>query len=422
MAGAAGAFAKYASASSPRIVVSFPAEGVTLFLMIVFLNGVALLAAAAGHAEWWVTVINRVHAYRISSRVLTWIRRLHDVAIPIFPPILLWRVGLTSDGVLRGGRWSDLPTGWLVVLAICWAGFAGLCAATVRWQWRSGRTSAAPQTQETVNVAGALGGRPIGRGPYRSLARLPLNEAFQVEISEKELSLPRLPSGLIGLRILHLSDVHFLGAVDRPYYDFVFERLSRIPVDLIAFTGDLFDDFALKDWLGTTFARLNAPLGRYFILGNHDWYLDSDEIRRSMTELGWTDMCAAPQELTFNDSPLLLAGSEMPWMGSLPNWPATPADAFRILLSHTPDDLAFARRNRVDLMLAGHNHGGQIVLPIIGPVYSPSRYGVRYAAGTFFEPPTLLHVSRGLSGRHPLRWRCRPEVTVLTLRQGEHGR
>jgi uncharacterized protein len=88
----------------------------------------------------------------------------------------------------------------------------------------------------------------------------------------------------------------------------------------------------------------------------------------------------------------------------------------RLLLSHTPDEIEWARDAGVDLMLAGHNHGGQVVLPLIGPVYSPSRYGTRYAGGSFWREPTLLHISRGVSGRHPLRWNCRPEVIRIVLR------
>jgi predicted MPP superfamily phosphohydrolase len=103
-------------------------------------------------------------------------------------------------------------------------------------------------------------------------------------------------------------------------------------------------------------------------------------------------------------------------MGSRPQWPSD--GSFRLLLSHTPDNLPRAKREGVDLMLSGHVHGGQVVLPIFGPVYAPSRYGVKYASGVFHEPPTVLHVSRGLSGRHPLRFRCRPEVTRLVLRRG----
>jgi predicted MPP superfamily phosphohydrolase len=102
-------------------------------------------------------------------------------------------------------------------------------------------------------------------------------------------------------------------------------------------------------------------------------------------------------------------------MGQHPDWSQVPADAFRLFLCHTPDHIQWARSQQVDLMLSGHNHGGQVVLPVLGPVYSPSIYGTRYASGVFWEEPTLLYVSRGISGRHPLRWRCPPELTKLVL-------
>jgi predicted MPP superfamily phosphohydrolase len=69
-------------------------------------------------------------------------------------------------------------------------------------------------------------------------------------------------------------------------------------------------------------------------------------------------------------------------------------------------------------MLAGHVHGGQIRFPLLGSVFVPSRYGRRYDCGTFEEPPTVLHVSRGLGGQQPLRYNCRPEVTLLVLKAG----
>ena len=67
-------------------------------------------------------------------------------------------------------------------------------------------------------------------------------------------------------------------------------------------------------------------------------------------------------------------------------------------------------------MLAGHTHGGQIRLPIIGPIVAPSHFGVKYASGVFYESPTLVHVSRGVSGLDPIRINCPPEVTKITLR------
>jgi predicted MPP superfamily phosphohydrolase len=114
--------------------------------------------------------------------------------------------------------------------------------------------------------------------------------------------------------------------------------------------------------------------------------------------------------------PLVVIGHEGPWFKGAPDLAGCPAGPFRLCLSHTPDNIAWARRWGVDLMLSGHVHGGQIRLPGIGSVLVPSRYGRRYECGTFNEPPTVLHVSRGLSGEHPLRYFCRPEVTRLVLR------
>jgi len=120
-------------------------------------------------------------------------------------------------------------------------------------------------------------------------------------------------------------------------------------------------------------------------------------------------------------SPLLLAGNERPWFRPYP-----PLDdmrrsdpqvsmAFTIGLAHSPDQIGWARRSQVDLLLAGHTHGGQVRIPVLGPVLSPSLHGVWLAAGTFACPPTVMHVSRGVSGACPLRYRCPPELSFVTL-------
>jgi Ca2+-transporting ATPase len=95
------------------------------------------------------------------------------------------------------------------------------------------------------------------------------------------------------------------------------------------------------------------------------------------------------------------------------------ANFFRLLLSHTPDNIGWARRHDVDLMLSGHVHGGQVRVPILGSLFVPSRYSRKYDQGVFFESPTLLSVNRGISGREPLRINCYPEVTWLTLKTNQ---
>jgi predicted MPP superfamily phosphohydrolase len=140
-------------------------------------------------------------------------------------------------------------------------------------------------------------------------------------------------------------------------------------------------------------------------------------LRQAIVDAGTRYLGARHQELCIEGETILLAGNELPWIR--PAADMTRIDdttALRVLLAHTPDQLPWARRHGFDLMLAGHNHGGQIRLPLVGPLFSPSRYGVKYACGLFHEPPTLMHVSRGVSALDPLRYNCPPELTRIVLR------
>jgi predicted MPP superfamily phosphohydrolase len=158
------------------------------------------------------------------------------------------------------------------------------------------------------------------------------------------------------------------------------------------------------------------------VLGNHDKRMpDVGRVRQLLNETGLEDLGGRCSQAQWQGCRVLLAGNERPWFPavsddllkqtmSLPG--ATP---FRLLVSHSPDQFRWARRHGFDLMLAGHNHGGQMRFPLLGPLVSPSLYGTRYSGGVYYEPPTLLHVSRGISGEHPLRWNCPPELAQLKL-------
>ena len=122
-----------------------------------------------------------------------------------------------------------------------------------------------------------------------------------------------------------------------------------------------------------------------------------------------------------NAAVVILAGNELPWFvpaADLRDCPprAAPSGPPRIGLAHTPDQLDWACANEFDLLLAGHTHGGQICLPLVGPLFVPSIVGVRYAAGVFGRGPTVLHVTRGVSGELPVRWNCPPEIVRLVVR------
>lgn len=391
---------------------------------MLWLNLLWWLVLAIGNAEILVTAVNRVHALPIHERYLKELRHLHDLLIPLFPSWVFVVIGFFSPGVLLNpvspsAIWEGLPFVVQIYFCGCFAGFAGFLFSVARHLLRRTPRQQTAFSARVVDVEEALGETPVGEGPFEFMTKVPLNECFTVEFNEREFMLDRLPPEWDGLKILHLTDLHFIGTVDLPFYEYVFEEAAKLEFDMVCFTGDLLDGNQFAEWIPSTIGWLNAPLGKFFILGNHDWYLDTSPIRDVMIAHGWRDMAGNLQVLDTMGPPLAIGGDERPWMGRHPNFNAGPGEAFRLLLSHTPDNFSWARGVGVDLMLTGHNHGGQVVLPVIGPVFSPSLHGVRFAGGLFYSSPTLLYVSRGLGGRHPLRINARPELSVLTLKSAK---
>jgi hypothetical protein len=189
----------------------------------------------------------------------------------------------------------------------------------------------------------------------------------------------------------------------------------------LAITGDICDFTGGIDWIADIFGSLVAPCGKFFVLGNHDLRTrDLPRVRAAMVAVGFADVATAPVALELHGRQVLVAGNERPWIHSpdpaVQLRASAAAQPLRILLSHSPDQFRWAQQRDFDLMLAGHTHGGQIRLPWIGPIVCPSLHGIRYAGGTFFAPPTLLHVSRGISSLLPLRLSCPGEITKLILR------
>jgi len=381
-----------------------------------WLNAVILFVLFAGHCELMAAWINRVHALPLRRSFLKATRGLHDVLVLGFLPVVVWRVGFSGPNLLSGGEWLALPGPWCAYFACCGLGVASLAWSSGVWLTR---TRPEVRASRLVNVANELGHSPSGPGLRGRIARVRGNEVFLLEIDTKELLIDRLPSELDGLSIAHLSDTHFRGPVGLDYFRYAFDRITEMEADFAVFTGDLLDEPELARWLPETFGKVTAPLGCWFILGNHDAFLELEPVRRMMADLGWRDLAGQTAIVEHRDRRILLGGDETPWMGHPPKRTDRDAVDLSILLSHSPDNFHRAAGDGVDLVLSGHNHGGQVCLPLLGPIYSPSRFGIRYAAGTFRRHSTTLHVSRGMSAERPLRWNCPPEVTKLVLRAGQ---
>ena len=384
--------------------------------------GILLTAGIlTGHVAITVTTLNVTYGQGwIARKVLRSVRLLHDMVLFLGTPLLAWVC-------FRAGCFTQFDTTQLPPAALIYFAFAALVGWIVvpmvllrRW------TRRLPEAQlsnhgHTIDVADRLGHRPIGSGPKRLMAYWPGNEQFQLEVLERTYQLPRLRPELDGLSILHLSDLHFTGTVGIEYFEEVFEEAGKLECDIVAVTGDLVDQHSCYEWVTRLLGKLHGRLASYAILGNHDSWYDHERIRRDLVHVGYRVLSGRWEILPVAEQSLVVAGTESPWMGGLPDLSAAPPDAFRLLLSHTPDNAPWASRIGFDLMLAGHNHGGQVRLPLIGPVFMPSRFGCRFDMGAFQIGPTLIHVSRGISGKHPFRWRCRPELTKLVLRAVADG-
>lgn len=387
-----------------------------------FLKIAASLFAICGHTAIWTTFVNQAHATRLPKAGVVLVNIVGLGSLCGLP--LVYAVLIATHGFARLSLLTNFQTNNLVATyyQVCMA--VGVIA--LGWWTRhklakhdSGIVRC--QTATRHDMVERLGTYPLGGGLSRFITRLPWNECFQLEVSEKELAIPTLDSNLDGLTIAHLSDLHFADAIDKRYFVEVAEITNALRPDLIVLTGDLVDRYRCIDWVPDTLGRLHAPHGIYAIFGNHDVRLKHhlNGLRDALVHTGIIYLGGRSLEKQIRSTRVIIAGNEMPWRTPAPDMSkdnVLEPKTLRLLLSHSPDQFRWARMHNFDLMLAGHNHGGQISIPFVGPLFSPSRYGVRYAGGTFYEAPTVLHVSRGISALDPIRYNCLPELALLTLR------
>lgn len=382
---------------------------------------ILLIAALGGHFALALFLFNRLHArawpYRFRQLLERFLIFL-TLAIPVIAYARNWPLLFAFDAASFRYLWGQGPpelpllAGYVVC---CWL---VVLLSVPLWLWPKLRyrvPTALLEIDTQVHDLTALA-RPTVTGVFPKLcAALPGNEVFRLNVQIKKLRHPRLPAGLQGLKIAHLTDLHLTGKIGIEYFQEVVRLTNELEPDIVALTGDIAEKTKCLPWIQPLFEQLHAPSGRFFILGNHDFLLpDVEALRRELRNAGFVDLHGTSVEVSYRDTHLLLAGNELPWNRPAPQLPEM-GPLFRILVAHTPDLFSWAQEQQFDLMLAGHNHGGQICFPLIGPLVSPSKHGTRYAAGLFHQGPTLMHVGRGVSGEHLLRWNCPPELTLLVL-------
>jgi predicted MPP superfamily phosphohydrolase len=256
--------------------------------------------------------------------------------------------------------------------------------------------------------------------PFASLRKLGAhNEVYDLEVTRHEVSVPDLPSSFEGYRIAFITDTHVASFHRRGFFREVVTQAMRFEPDLILLGGDFVTfERHIPLMAELLLSGLEARDGVYAVLGNHDYWANADGVVAAMTARGVRFIVNRGVELRRGDDVLALVGIDELYRGE-PDLDAafTRADPRRpcIGLSHHPDIIDTLDGRRVDLLVCGHTHGGQIRFPFFGSVVVPSKHEGRYASGFHRRDGVLMYVSRGIGAIPPLRILCKPEVATFVL-------
>lgn len=262
-------------------------------------------------------------------------------------------------------------------------------------------------------------------------------------VREEILSFPDLPEAFNGFKITQLSDIHSGSLSHRRRVRKGIDLANAQNSDLVLFTGDLVNNRAseMEPWV-SEFNRLQAPFGKFSVLGNHDYgdYVQWDSVESKIANLNRLKDIHHEMgfKLLLNESIAIEKQGDRISLIGVENWgkggfhqygDLTKAticlnkDTFKILMSHDPshwDHVTLGHDQHVHLTLAGHTHGMQFGIELFGFKWSPIQYFYKQWAGLYQKHGKYLYVNRGF-GFHGLRGRIGvwPEITVVTLRKSD---
>lgn len=272
-------------------------------------------------------------------------------------------------------------------------------------------------------IGQAFGGAAIvGLGAGASLAwRMRYRNPYRPVLERVALTVPSDHRALAGLRIGFVTDTHVNPFFRQADLQRGVDLIAAERPDLILLGGDYISETTrymdeAAPVLGTL-AR-NAPLGAFAILGNHDLGGHTPAVVVGLEREGIRVLRNEVVEIPFGGDSLWVAGIDDTLLGQpLPAaaFARIPDGAAKLCLWHEPDAADIAKGFGPFAQLSGHSHGGQIRLPVVGELAVPIG-GRRYPIGSYDLDGMQLYVSRGLGTyRPPVRFRCPPEVTLITL-------
>lgn len=236
---------------------------------------------------------------------------------------------------------------------------------------------------------------------------------------------PLIPKGFDGLKILQFSDTHLGFQYTLKQLQVLVNKINSLSPDIVLFTGDLMDNpnkYKEMDKISPILKRIKAPRGKFCIYGNHDHGGYGTLLYKKIMEAsGFMLLVNEKISIRNNDgSHFYIIGIDDCMLGmpdivtSLEN---TRNNVFKLLLSHEPDLADTVSQFHIHWQLSGHSHGGQVKIPLIGPLIIPP-FARKYPEGQYTIGQTLtLYVNKGIgTTRLPFRFMAKPELSIFTLK------
>lgn len=252
-------------------------------------------------------------------------------------------------------------------------------------------------------------------------------EPVSLQVRHHTCTLPGLTTDR-PLRLVHLSDLHASPVVPNSLIESAVGLALDLRPDLICVTGDFVTHRGGwdSDWYRRTLRRLSAAAPSFATMGNHDggWRPsgmdDSARVRNLVRDSGLEVLHNHNASLKVGGATLELVGLADVWSREfLPDlaFPAGPRTQPRIVLSHNPDTKDRLADRPWDLMLSGHTHGGQVVVPFMGAPWAPVT-DMRYLHGMKPWGTRQIHVTSGVGNALGVRLNCPPEIALIELTAG----
>lgn len=249
-----------------------------------------------------------------------------------------------------------------------------------------------------------------------------LIEPYEYWISETDILIRNLPERFEGFRITQLTDIHHSRILGLNEVRRAINLAQQTKPDMFVLTGDYSTSYRRYiEPCAEALSVLSAPEGVWAVLGNHDHYTDPELTTRALQRNHIAVLNNAHTTVRRGPDAIQLSGID-DWTWNAVDWvkafSGLKTETPTVLLSHQPTVLDFQQTRKVDLIVSGHTHGGQLNFPLLGAPARLFTKDLKYARGLFQSGDTQLYVSSGTGVIGlPLRFGVRPEIAVLRLRR-----